>query len=99
MLKLTNYMLIEYLGTIEIDDFKRIYQSKKQTQNQINQKITQLKRSNFCAKKRNSIITNLVNNFETNFKLDKKTLTYLIDKIEIDTSKKIYIYCKYNQPK
>ena len=92
-----NCILTEFLGTIEDDDFRRIYKMKKQIQNQINSKIIQLKRSNFYTKKRNAVVTNIINNFELNFKLDKKYLTYFIEKIEIDCSKKLYIYCKYKK--
>lgn len=37
----------------------------------------------------------MVKNFESNFKLDKKYLTSLLEKVEIDNYKKIYIYCKF----
>ena len=82
-------------GVIEEDDFRRIYKMKKQIQNQINLKINHLKHLNFFARKRNSIITNIINNFESNFKFEKKYLTYFIEKIEVDNFKKIYIYCNF----
>ena len=72
---------------------------KKQIQNQINSKITHLKQLNFFAKKRNSIVTNIINNFELNFKFERKYLTYFIEEIEVDNLKKIYIYCNFKKLK
>ena len=86
-------------GIIEEDDFRRIYKMKKQIQNQINSKITHLKQLNFFAKKRNSIVTNIINNFELNFKFERNYLTYFIEKIEVDNLKKIYIYCNFKKLK
>ena len=84
-------------GIIEEDDFRRIYKMKKQIQNQISLKIKHLKKSNFITRKKNSIVTNIINNFESNFKFDKKYLTYFIEKIEIDNSKKMYIYLNFKK--
>jgi len=94
---LIDYIRIEFHGTIQDDDFKRIYKSKKQIQNQTNLKIIQLKKSNYFYRKKNAIITSVINDFEANFQLDRRYLTYFIEKIEIDTSKKIYLYCKFKK--
>lgn len=85
-------------GILENDDFKRLYNRIKQTQNQLNSKISQLKKSNFKTRKRNSIVKKIIDDYKDNFELSKKYLTYFIDRIEIDKSKKIYIYCKYKNP-
>ena len=83
-------------GIIEEDDFKRIYNNIKQTQNQILLNLTHLKQSNYIIQKKNSILSDIKNKFEENFVFEKKYLTYFIKRIEIDDSKKMYIYCNFN---
>ena len=83
-------------GIIEEDDFKRIYKNIKQTQNQILLNLTHLKQSNYIIQKKNSILSDIKNKFEENFVFEKKYLTYFIKRIEIDDSKKMYIYCNFN---
>lgn len=90
-------MQIKLLGLIQNDDFKRIYESKKQIQNQLNEKLLRLKKSNYFIQKQNSIVSTIVNKFDSNFEITKKYLSYFIEKIEIDSSKKIYIHCKFQK--
>ena len=96
-MKLTNYTQIKYLGLLQNDDFKRIYDSKKLIQNQLNEKLLRLKKSNYFIQKQSSIISNIITKFDSEFEITKKYLSYFIEKIEIDSSKKIYIYCKFHK--
>lgn len=76
-----NCTLIKFLGIIEEDDFKRIYNLKKQTQSKIYSKIQELNESIYY-KNTNNIIGNIISKFETKFeittnqKFKKKLIQY-----------------------
>ena len=80
-------------GIIDDTDFKRIYNTKKKMQINIRKKA-------YCTKILNcSTAENMVkiteDKFKNSLKIDRKILTDFIEKIEIDSSKKIYIFLKF----
>ena len=81
-------------GMLCDDDFKRIYEAKT---NLLNQQKYELQKLNkiFTASHKENIIKTLSNNFKSKFKVNREILTNFIDKIEIDKSKKIYVYFKF----
>ena len=81
-------------GMLCDDDFKRIYETKT---NSLRQQKNELIKLNtiLTASHKENIMKNLSNNFKSKFKVDREILTNFIDKIEIDKSKRIYVYFKF----
>lgn len=121
-----NYTPIKFVGIIAEDDFKRIYNLKKQTQNEICSKVQELENTT-NHKNIDDMINNIIFKFEAKFEIKqnqllqqkfeakikseseqkskiktqlehevtKKYLMYFLKKVEIDSSKKIYIYLNF----
>lgn len=80
-------------GIIQDDDFQRIYKSKKITQSKLSNDLSKLKKSNFSNIKQIEQI--LTEKFKYNLNINRKILTDFVQKIELDKSKKIYVYLKF----
>ena len=81
-------------GMLCDDDFKRIYEAKTNLLNLQKNELLKLNKILTASHKEN-IIKKLGKNFKSKFKVDREILTNLIDKIEIDKSKKVYVYFKF----
>lgn len=80
-------------GIIDNTDFNRIYTAKKKMQTELNKKILLLKSSDYSSIQNK--IKNIKEDFLNKISIDRKILTEFIEKIEIDSSKKIYVYLKF----
>jgi len=83
-------------GLLSEDDFCRIYKKKIQEKIDIQNKITTLESYiNNIIINENEVINKLIQKFKSNFIINRQILTDLIDRIEIDQNKKIYVYFKF----
>ena len=77
------------------EDFTRIYNLKLKEK-----KIVQTKIKNYQNKLNvaidNVLLEKFFNKFKTEQILNKSIVSYFIDKVELDESKKIYVYFKFN---
>lgn len=79
---------------ISSEDFKRIYNSKKEHQSYLKKEIVKLK--NFKDNINPSNILEIIKlKLQDNFTITKEILTDFIDKIEIDKTKKLYVYLNF----
>lgn len=83
-------------GVLSQDDFERIYERKKQEKVEIQNKIENLELSiDTNTIDEEKLINNLIKKFKTTLIISREILCDLIDKIEIDENKKVYIYFKF----
>ena len=76
------------------EDFKRIYDKKSKEKEYLLKKIKIIEES----EKTNityDMIKNIIDKIKNNTKINREILNSLVDKIEIDNSKNIYIYFKF----
>ena len=78
------------------DDFTRIYERKKKEKLQFQNRIDILEKHLTNNINEEEIVDNLIKKFNTNFTINREIVTDLVDKIEIDENKKVYIYFKFN---
>lgn len=82
-------------GIIMQEDFNRIYNLKLKEK-----QIVQTKLKNYKNKLNMTIdnpsLEKFFNKFNIDLKIDKSIIYYFIDRIELDASKKIYVYFKFN---
>lgn len=82
-------------GIIMQEDFTRIYNLKLKEK-----QIVQTKLKNYQNKLNvaidNVLLEKFFNKFKTEQILNKSIVSYFIDKVELDESKKIYVYFKFN---
>lgn len=83
-------------GILLEDDFTRIYERKKKEKLQIQNRIDILENNLTNNINEEEIVDNLIKKFETNFTINRELITDLVDKIEIDENKKVYVYFKFN---
>lgn len=83
-------------GVLSQDDFERIYERKKQEKAEIQNKIEKLKISiDTKTVDEEKLINSLIKKFKTTLTISREILCDLIDRIEIDENKKVYIYFKF----
>ena len=85
-------------GLLLLDDFARIYKRKSQEKLQIQNKIDILKSyvNNYIINE-DEFIKNLIKKFNFELTINRPILTDLVDRIEIDKNKKVYVYFKYSK--
>ena len=85
-------------GLLLLDDFARIYKRKSQEKLQIQNKIDILKSyvNNYIINE-DEFIKNLIKKFNFELTINRPILTDLVDRIEIDRNKKVYVYFKYSK--
>ena len=84
------------LGILSEDDFSRIYQRKKKEKENLEKKIDEMtKKLEKNVINENELIENIVTKFQNLKQIDREILGDLVDRIEIDKNKKIYIYFKF----
>ncbi len=83
-------------GILSNDDFNRIYEKKRHEKELIQNKIIKLKSNsqNYIINK-DSLINNLIEKFNSNLTINRAILINLVDKIEIDENKKVYVYFNF----
>lgn len=84
------------LGILSQDDFVRIYERKKEEKESFKKKIDELNihiKNN--AIDENKLVKNIVTKFQNLKQINRETLCDLVDRIEIDANKKIYVYFKF----
>lgn len=83
-------------GILSQDDFIRIYERKKEEKESIQKKIHEI---NIRIKKdvidEEKIVKNIVNKFKSLNQINREILYELVDRIEIDNNKKVYVYFKF----
>lgn len=85
-------------GILSEDDFKRIYERKKEEKSKIQEKINELEknRKKKMSKVEEDILANkLIEEFYKDLVIDREILINLVDRIEIDKDKKVYIFFKF----
>ncbi len=83
-------------GIITEDDFIRIYKRKKQEKEKLQNKIEEMKlhiEKNIVNE--DELVKNIVTKFQNLKQINREILCDLVDRIEIDKNKKIYIYFKF----
>lgn len=83
-------------GVLSQDDFERIYNRKKEEKESLIKKINKLKnimKSNNIDE--SQILNKIIKKYSNNNIINRALLIDLIDRIEIDCNKKIYIYFKF----
>ncbi len=81
---------------ISQDDFTRIYEKKKLEKVQIQNRILMLESYiNNDSENKDELVNKLIDKFNLDFPTNRKILSDLIYKIEIDKNKKVYIYFKF----
>lgn len=83
-------------GILSNDDFIRIYQRKKQEKENLQNKMDEMKqkiKENIINE--DELVKNIVIKFQNLKQINREILYDLVDKIEIDKNKKIYIYFKF----
>ena len=85
-------------GLLLLDDFARIYKRKSQEKLQIQNKVDILKSyvNNYIINE-DEFIKNLIKKFNFELTINRPILTDLVDRIEIDRNKKVYVYFKYSK--
>lgn len=83
-------------GIILQDDFLRLYQKKTQEKIQLQNIIDSIKTDiNYKMINEDSLINKLIDMFNSNLTINREILFELIDRIEIDKDKKVYIFFKF----
>lgn len=83
-------------GILSQDDFTRIYERKKQEKVQIQNRIDILESHiNNNIVNEDELINKLIEKFNSNLTINREILTDLVDRIEIDENKKVYVYFKF----
>ncbi len=83
-------------GLLSEDDFTRIYERKKQEKEKIQKRISEITiHLNDNAINEDEIIKNIVTNFKNIKHINREILCDLVDRVEIDKDKRIYIYFKF----
>lgn len=83
-------------GTLSQDDFSRIYNQKKQEKTSIQHQITLITSHLKHNMTKNSCLADqLINKFYSNPTITREILIDLVDRIEIDKNKRIYIFFKF----
>lgn len=83
-------------GIITEDDFIRIYKRKKQEKENLKNKIEEMKlhiEKNIINE--DELVKRIINKFQNLKQINREILFDLVDRIEIDKNKKIYIYFKF----
>lgn len=83
-------------GLLSQDDFERIYKRKKEEKENLTKKINELKlrtESNYFDE--SELLNEIITKYSKIENVNRELLTNLVDKIEIDDNKKIYIYFKF----
>ena len=83
-------------GILSQDDFTRIYERKKQEKLSLQNRIETLNshtQNNIVNE--DELINKLIQKFNSNLTINREILTDLVDRIEIDDKKKVYIYFKF----
>lgn len=86
-------------GILSEDDFIRIYQRKKQDKKNLQKKIDEMKlhiEKNVINE--DELSQNIVTKFQNLKQINREILCDLVDRIEIDKNKKIYVYFKFKSP-
>ena len=96
VLEIDNIYNDKLSGVLSQDDFVRIYERKKQEKICLQNKIDNLK-FNLENKiiNQDEYVNELIKKFNSNFEINQEILTELVDRIEIDKTKKIFIYFKF----
>lgn len=82
-------------GIIAEDDFVRIYKKKQQEKEDLQNKIEEMKlHIKNSLVNENELAKNIVTKFQNLQEINREILCSLVNKIEIDKNKKIYIYFK-----
>lgn len=96
VLEIDNIYNDKLSGILSEDDFTRIYERKKQEKFQIQSRIDILESHlNNNIINEDELINNLIEKFNSNLTINREILTDLVDKIEIDKNKKVYVYFKF----
>ena len=83
-------------GILSQDDFTRIYERKKEEKIQIQNRIQILESYiDNNLDNEDELINKLINKFKTNLSINREILIDLVNRIEIDKNKKIYIFFKF----
>ncbi len=83
-------------GILSQDDFERIYKRKKDEKENLQNKINELKirmESNYIDD--SYLLEKIIKKYSNLDTINRELLTDLVEKIEIDDNKKIYIYFKF----
>lgn len=98
LLEIDNIYLDKLNGILSEDDFKRIYGKKEEEKGKIQEKINKLEKNmkKKMSKAEEDILANkLIEEFYNDLVIDREILINLVDKIEIDKDKKVYIFFKF----
>lgn len=83
-------------GLLSEDDFIRIYERKKQEKENLQKKIDEIKlHIENSVINEDELIKNIVSNFQGLEQVNREILNNLVDRIEIDKNKNIYIKFKF----
>lgn len=83
-------------GILSQDDFVRIYERKKEEKENLQKKIDELNmhiQNNVVNE--DELVKNIVSKFKNLKQINREILCDLVDRIEIDENKKIYVYFKF----
>lgn len=83
-------------GILSQDDFVRIYERKKQEKENLKKRIDKLNmhiQNNVINE--DELVKNIVSKFKNLKQINREILCDLVDRIEIDENKKIYVYFKF----
>lgn len=96
VLEIDNLYNDKLSGLLSQDDFTRIYERKKQEKLHIQNRIYILESHiNNNIVNEDELIDKLIEKFNTNLTINRELLTDLVDRIEIDENKKVYVYFKF----
>ncbi len=96
VLEIDNLYNDKLSGLLSQDDFTRIYERKKQEKLQIQNRIDILESYiNNNIVNEDELIDKLIEKFNTNLTINRELLTDLVDRIELDENKKVYVYFKF----
>lgn len=84
-------------NTLSQDDFIRIYERKNKEKYQIKKSIDNLEKLLKCNFIEEENIKKAIEEFNSNMVITREILVKLINKIEIDQNKQIYIFFRFNQ--
>lgn len=80
---------------IDLDDFSRIYKKKIIEKNKLQIEIDKLNKKQLQPIITENLVNNLISKFYSEYLFSRENITNLVEKIEIDEHKKIYLYLKF----